>query len=51
MSANRHAIARAVRTANTASEVLPKAANQLGVDGYISTKLVFVDYVGAWESS
>ena len=51
MSANRHAIARAVRTANTASEVLPKAANQLGVDVSTNTKLVFVDYVGGWEFS
>ena len=51
MSANHPAIARAVRTASTASEVLPRVANQLGVDGSINTKLVFVDYDGAWESS
>ena len=51
MSVNHPATAKAVRTASTASEVLPRVANQLDVGGSINTKLVFVDYVGAWEFS
>ena len=50
MSVNRRAIVKAVRTASTVKEVA-KAASQLGVVGFINTKLVFVGYVGAWEFS
>ena len=50
MSVNHHAIAKAVRAASTASEVA-KVANQLDVGDSTNTKLVFVDYVGAWEFS
>ena len=50
MSVNRPVIAKVVKTASTASGVDKAAANQLDADVCTNTKLVYVDYVGAWES-